>query len=107
MIEALSNGSVLKGADPETLKRFPASGFVVNKPEDKLTLASCIGCTDKLGDALILHEIAENLELLRFVLRNFIQPFLRHNGKIVISPLGKAFIVGACISKPHEMTDTP
>ena len=66
-----------------------------------------IGGADKLGDALVLHEITQHLKLLRFVLRNFKQPFLRHDGKIVISPLGIAFIVGACISKPHEMTDTP
>ena len=107
MIEALTNGSVLKGADPETLEGLGASSLVVDQTENQLTFASCIGGADKLSDALVLHEITQHLELLRFVLRNFKKPFLRHDGEIIVSPLGIAFIVGACISKPHEMTDTP
>ena len=107
MIEALTNGSVLKGADPETLEGLGASSLVVDQTENQLTFASGIGGADKLSDALVLHEITQHLELLRFVLRNFKKPFLRHDGEIIVSPLGIAFIVGACISKPHEMTDTP
>lgn len=107
MTETLADGSILKGADPETLEGLRASGFVVDKPENQLTFASGIGGADKLGDALVPHEITQHLELLRFILRNFKKPFLRHDGQIIVSPLGIAFIVGACIRKPHEMTDTP
>ena len=107
MIEAVTDGSIFKRADPETLKGLRASGFVVDQTENKLTFASCISGADKLTDALVLHEIAENFELLCLVFGDFVKPFFRHNGQIGISPLGIAFIVGACISKPHEMTDTP
>ena len=71
MIEALTDGSIFKGADPETLEGLCASSLVVDKTEDQLTLASCIGGADKLGDALVLHEIAENFELLCLILWNF------------------------------------
>ena len=107
MTEALADGSILKGADPETLEGLCASDFVVDEPENQLTLASGIGGADKLGDALIPHEITQHFELLRLILRNFKKPFLRHDGEIVVSPLGIPFIVGACIRKPHEMTYTP
>ena len=107
MIEALTDGSILKRTDPETLEGFCASGFVVDQTENQLAFASCIGSADKLGDALVLHEIAENLELLCLVLRNFVKPFLRYDGQISVPPLGIAFIIETGISKPHEMTDTP
>ena len=42
-----------------------------------------------------------------FVLRNFKQPILRDYGEIAVPPFGKALIIGACIRKPHKMTDTP
>ena len=79
MIEALFDSRIFKGTDPETLERFGASSLVVDQTENKLTLASCIGGADKLGDALVLHEITQHLELLRFVLWNFKKPFLWHN----------------------------
>ena len=107
MIEALSDGSVLKRADPQPLERLCASGFVVDKPKNQLALASGIRRTDKLGDALVCHKITQDSELLRLVLWDLKTPLLRDNGQIVISPLGIAFIVGACIRKPHQMTDAP
>ena len=51
-IEALADSGILQRADPQTLEGFGASGFGVDQPEDQLTLASCIGCADQLGDAL-------------------------------------------------------
>ena len=57
MLEAFADGGVLQRADPQTLKGLGASGFVVDQPEDQLTLASCVGCADKLGDALVLHDV--------------------------------------------------
>ena len=107
VIEALSDGSVLKRADPQPLERLCASGFVVDKPKNQLALASGIRRTDKLSDALVFHKSGQYLELLCLVLRNFKEPLLRDDGQIVISPLGIAFIVGACIRKPHQMTDAP
>ena len=107
VIEALSDSSVLKRADPQTLERLCASGFVVDKPKNQLALASGIRRTDKLGDALVCHKITQDSELLRLVLWDLKTPLLRDNGQIVISPLGIAFIVGDCIRKPHQMTDAP
>ena len=107
MSESLPDGRVFKGADPETFEGLGASGLIVDQPEDQLTLAPRIGGAYQLGDALILHQIAQHLELLGLVLRNLIQPFLRHNGQILVSPLGIPLIVGTCVRKLHKMPDAP
>ena len=107
MIEAFADGGVLQRADPQTLEGLGASGFVVDQPENQLTLASCIGCTDKLGDALVLHERGQHLELLCFVLRDLEHPVLRNNGQIVIPPLSIPLIVGAGVCQLHQMTEAP
>ena len=107
MIEAFADGGVLQRADPQTLEGLGASGFVVDQPEDQLTLASCIGCADQLGDALVLHERGQHLELLCFVLRDLKHPAFRNNGQIVIPPLGIPLIVGAGVCQLHQMTEAP
>ena len=107
MIEALTDGGVLQRADPQTLEGLGASGFVVDQPEDQLTLASCIGCADQLGDALVLHESGQHLELLCFVLRDLKHPAFRNNRQIVIPPLGIPLIVGAGVCQLHQMTEAP
>ena len=107
MPEALADGGVLQRADPQTLEGLGASGFVVDQPEDQLTLASCIGCADQLGDALVLHESGQHLELLCFVLRDLKHPAFRNNGQIVIPPLGIPLIVGAGVCQLHQMTEAP
>ena len=106
-IEALADSGILQRADPQTLEGFGASGFVVDQPEDQLTLASCIGCADQLGDALFLHESGQHLELLCFVLCDLEHPVLRNNGQIVIPPLGIPLIVGAGVCQLHQMTEAP
>ena len=55
----------------DAIEGLCASSLVVDKTEDQLTLASWIGGADKLGDALVLYEIAENFELLCLILWNF------------------------------------
>ena len=107
MVEAFADGGVLQRADPQTLEGLGASGFVVDQPEDQLTLTPCIGCTDKLGDALVLHERGQHLELLCFVLRDLKHPAFRNNGQIVIPPLGIPLIVGAGVCQLHQMTEAP
>ena len=107
MGKAFTDGRIFKGADPETLERLGASGIVINQTEDQLALASCIGSADQLVDALVVHEAAQHTELFLFVLGDFIQPVLRHDGQIGVPPLGVAFIVGACIGKPYQMTYAP
>ena len=107
MIEAFADGGVLQRADPQTLEGLGASGFVVDQPEDQLTLASCIGCADQLGDALVLHERGQHLELLGFVLCDLKHPAFRNNGQIVIPPLGIPLIVGAGVCQLHQMTEAP
>ena len=107
MLEAFANGGVLQRADPQTLEGLGASGFVVDQPEDQLTLTPCIGCADKLGDALVLHESGQHLELLGFVLRDLKHPAFRNNGQIVIPPLGIPLIVGAGVCQLHQMTEAP
>ena len=107
MIEAFADGGVLQRADPQTLEGLGASGFVVDQPEDQLTLASCIGCADQLGDALVLHESGQHLELLGFVLCDLKHPVFRNNGQIVIPPLGIPLIVGAGVCQLHQMTEAP
>ena len=107
MIEAFADGGVLQRADPQTLEGLGASGFVVDQPEDQLTLASCIGCADQLGDALVLHKSGQHLELLCFVLCDLEHPVFRNNGQIVIPPLGIPLIVGAGVCQLHQMTEAP
>ena len=107
MLEAFADGGVLQRADPQTLEGLGASGFVVDQPEDQLTLAPCIGCADQLGDALVLHESGQHLELLCFVLRDLKHPVFRNNGQIVIPPLGIPLIVGAGVCQLHQMTEAP
>ena len=107
MVEAFADGGVLQRADPQTLEGLGASGFVVDQPEDQLTLASCIGCADQLGDALVLHESGQHLELLGFVLCDLEHPVFRNNGQIVIPPLGIPLIVGAGVCQLHQMTEAP
>ena len=107
MIEAFADGGVLQRADPQTLEGLGASGFVVDQPEDQLTLASCIGCADQLGDALVLHKRGQHLELLGFVLCDLEHPAFRNNGQIVIPPLGIPLIVGAGVCQLHQMTEAP
>ena len=107
MGKALPDCAIFQRTDPQALKGLCATGFVVDQPENQLALASCIGGADKLGHTLIAHEVAQHLELLLLVLRDFKQPFLRDNGEIAVPPLGKALIVGACVRKPHKMTNAP
>ena len=107
MGKALSDCAVFQRADPQALERLRATGFLVDQPENQLALASCIGGADKLGHTLITHKVTQHLELLLLVLRDFKQPFLRDNGEIAVPPLGKALIVGACVRKPHKMTNAP
>ena len=107
MPEALTDSGVLQRADPQTLEGLGASGFVVDQPKDQLTLAPCIGCADQLGDALVLHESGQHLELLCFVLRDLKHPAFRNNGQIVIPPLGIPLIVGAGVCQLHQMTEAP
>ena len=107
MLEALTDSRVLQRADPQTLEGLGASGFVVDQPEDQLTLAPCIGCADKLSDALVLHERGQHLELLGFFLRDFKHPAFGNNGQIVIPPLGIPLIVGAGVCQLHQMSEAP
>ena len=107
MGKALPDCAIFQRTDPQALKGLCATGFVVDQPENQLALASCIGGADKLGHTLIAHEVAQHLELLLLVLRDFKQPFLRDDGEIAVPPFGKALIVGACVRKPHKMTDAP
>ena len=107
MIEAFADGGVLQRADPQTLEGLGASGFVVDQPEDQLALTSCIGCADQLGDAIVLHERRQHLELLGFILRDLKHPVFRNNGQIVIPPLGIPLIVGAGVCQLHQMTEAP
>ena len=107
MGKALPDRAVFQRADPQALERLRATGFLVDQPENQLALASCIGGADKLGHTLIAHEVAQHLELLLLVLRDFKQPFLRDDGEIAVPPFGKALIVGACVRKPHKMTNAP
>ena len=107
MGKALSDCAVFQRADPQALERLCATGFVVDQTKNQLALAPRIGGADKLGHTLIAHEVAQHLELLLLVLRDFKQPFLRDDGEIAVPPFGKALIVGACVRKPHKMTDAP
>ena len=107
MGKALSDCAVFQRADPQALERLRATGFLVDQPENQLALAPSIGGADKLGHTLIAHEVAQHLELLLLVLRDFKQPFLRDDGEIAVPPFGKALIVGACVRKPHKMTNAP
>ena len=107
MGKALSDCAVFQRADPQALERLRATGFLVDQPENQLALAPSIGGADKLGYTLIAHEVAQHLELLLLVLRDFKQPFIRDDGEIAVPPLGKALIVGACVRKPHKMTNAP
>ena len=66
-----------------------------------------MGCADQLGDALVLHESGQHLELLCFVLRDLKHPVLRNNGQIVIPPLSIPLIVGAGVCQLHQMTEAP
>ena len=107
MGKALPDCAVFQRADPQALERLRATGFLVDQPENQLALAPRIGGADKLGHTLIAHKVTQHLELLLLVLRDFKQPFLRDNGEIAVPPLGKALIVGACVRKPHKMTNAP
>ena len=107
MGKALPDCAVFQRADPQALERLRATGFLVDQPENQLTLAPRIRGADKLGHTLIAHEVAQHLELLLLVLRDFKQPFIRDDGEIAVPPLGKALIVGACVRKPHKMTNAP
>ena len=107
MGKALSDCAVFQRADPQALERLRATGFLVDQPENQLALAPRIGGADKLGHTLIAHEVAQHFELLLLVLRDFKQPFLRDDGEIAVPPFGKALIIGACVRKPHKMTNAP
>ena len=107
MGKALSDCAVFQRADPQALERLRATGFLVDQPENQLALAPRIGGADKLGHTLIAHKVTQHLELLLLVLRDFKQPFLRDDGEIAVPPFGKALIVGACVRKPHKMTNAP
>ena len=107
MLEAFADGGILQRADPQTLEGLGASGFVVDQPEDQLALTPCIGCTDQLGNALVLRERGQHLELRGFVLRDLKHPVFRNNGQIVIPPLGIPLIVGAGVCQLHQMTEAP
>ena len=107
MVKALSDCAVFQRADPQAFERLRATGFLVDQPKNQLALAPRIGGADKLGYTLIAHKVTQHLELLLLVLRDFKQPFLRDDGKIAVPPLGKALIIGACVCKPHQMTNAP
>ena len=107
MGKALPDRVVFQRADPQALERLRATGFLVDQPENQLALAPRIGGADKLGYTLIAHEVAQHLELLLLVLRDFKQPFIRDDGEIAVPPFGKALIIGACVRKPHKMTNAP
>ena len=107
MVNALSDCAVFQRADPQAFERLRATGFLVDQPKNQLALAPRIGGADKLGYTLIAHKVTQHLELLLLVLRDFKQPFLRDDGKIAVPPLGKALIIGACVCKPHQMTNAP
>ena len=107
MGKTLSDFTVFQRTDPQALERLRATGFLADQPENQFTLAPCIRSTDKLSYTLIAHEVTQHLELFLLVLRDFKQPFIRDDGEITVPPLGKALIVGACVRKPHKMTDAP
>lgn len=107
MLEAVPDRAVFKGTDPQSLKGLSASGFLIDQTEYQLTLTPSIRRAHKLGDTLVLHESRQHFELLHFVLRDFIQPFLRYNGQIVVSPFGVPLVIHRRIGKADQMADAP
>ena len=104
---ALFDGGVLHGGDPQPLHGLCAACHVVDGAEDKLPLAPCVAGVDDLGYILPAHEIPQQLELFGFIRSQGIAPACGQDGQVVIPPLGVLFIVHVRVGKLRQMPVAP
>ena len=77
--------------------------FLLSHP----TALSCIGGAHKAGYVVALHQGAQNVKLLLFLVGDDVLPRFREDGQIIIAPFLETLVIPASISKGHQMPDAP
>ena len=94
VLETAVDRVVLHGRNPEPLRRLCAASHAVDSTEDQLALAPSVAGIDDAAYILTVQEGFQNLKLHPLIAADFPAPRKRHDGKIIIAPLGVGFVIG-------------
>ena len=105
--EALLNGGILHGGNPEAADGLAAPGHLVDVAEDKLSLTACVAGVDDLRHILPIHQLFQHRKLTVLVAGDFVLPVGRNDGQVTLVPLGVLLIVGIGIGQLCQMPEAP
>ena len=105
--KAVFNGAVLHAGNPKTLERLFTACHLVNKTENQFSLAPGVGGAHKAGHVGALHQGAQNIKLLLFLVGDDVLPRFREDGQILIAPFLETLVIPASVGKGHQMPDAP
>ena len=105
--KAVFNGAVLHAGNPKALERLFTACHLVNKTENQFSLAPGVGGAHKAGHVGALHQGAQNVKLLLFLVGDDVLPRFREDGQILIAPFLETLVIPASVSKGHQMPDAP
>ena len=94
VLESTADRIILHGRNPEPLHRLCAASHAVDGTEDQLALAPSVAGIDDAAYILTVQEGFQNLKLRPLIAADFPAPRKRHDGKIIIAPLGVGFVIG-------------
>ena len=105
--KAVPDSAVLHTGNPEALERLFTACHLVDETENEFSLAPGVGGAHKAGHVGALHQGAQNVKLLFFLVRDDVLPRFREDGQILIAPFLETLVIPASVSKGHQMPDAP
>ena len=106
-LEALADGAVLHGGNPQALNGFLAARQQIYEAKNQLALAPRVRGADQAFHARVLHELFQNRKLLFGSFADFVLPWVGQDGQILLAPLGVAFVIAGRGSQFDQMADAP
>ena len=105
--KAVPDGAVLHTGNPEALERLFTPRHLVDETENEFSLAPGVSGANQAGHVGALHQGAQNVKLLFFLVGDDVLPRFREDGQILIAPFLETFVIPVRIGKGHQMPDAP
>ena len=105
--EALLNGPVGLGRDPEAPGRLLPAGLDHDPAGHQLALAACVGGDDQVGDVAPLHEALDDLVLFSRFADDHQLHMLRKHGQILHVPFFQLLVIDIGVRQGDQVPQGP
>ena len=105
--KAVPDGAVLHTGNPEALERLLTACHLIDETENEFTLAPGVSGANQAGHVGVLHQGAQNVKLLLFLVGDDVLPHFWEDRQILIAPFFETLVISASVGKGHQMPNAP